>query len=217
MMEESNRMNLQNSRNIDQAFKQTRFLALIFAGILLAAFIFCLVYFSNKIDQAYTKSYIFDNTGKVYTTGTVDTKEMRGFEYENHVKTFFLKWYSFDETTYDGNIKDALELIGDKGKELLNEYNDVNILNTMIQKNIRYSATITDIKVDLNSIPVSGRIKGVQTGYRARGSVSRSIEVTFTLYDVARSQKNVHGCKVDQWNVKYTSTNNELNKEDGDE
>jgi hypothetical protein len=212
---EKNKMNLLNVRNTDQAFKTTRYLAIIFGVILLIAFIFCIVYFSNKIDEAYTKSYIFDNTGKVYTTGTVDTKEMRGFEYENHVKTFFLKWYSFDEGTYDGNIKEALELIGDKGKELLNEYNDVNILNTMIQKNIRYGATITDIKVDLNTIPISGKISGVQTGYRARGSVSRNIEVTFTLYDVARSQKNVHGCKIDQWNVRYTSGNNDLTKEDG--
>ena len=207
MMEGRNKMELQNVRNVDKAFKQVKFLSLVFAGILTAAFVFCIVYFSNTIDEAYTKSYIFDNTGKVYTTGTVETKEMRGFEYENHVKTFFLLWYSFDENTYDNNIKDGLELIGDKGKELLNEYTDVNILNSMIQKNIRYGATITDINIDLNTIPVSGRIKGVQTGYRARGSITRNIDVSFTLYDVTRSKKNVHGCKINLWNVKYTSSN----------
>ena len=39
----------------------------------------------------------------------------------NHVKTFVTNWYAFDESNYEKNISLALNLIGNKGKELLNE------------------------------------------------------------------------------------------------
>lgn len=198
-------MNLDNLRSADKAMKQTKIITIIWGVLITIAFTTSILILIQKIDDAYTKSYIFDNSGRVYSTTTVETKDMRSFEYENHVKMFFTKWYAFEETTYEDNIRDGLELIGDQGKELLNEYNDVNILNTMIQKNIRYTITITDVKVNMNTIPISGLIKGVQTGHRAKGSVSRNITATFTLYDVARSRKNVHGCKIDEWNVKYTT------------
>ena len=42
------------------------------------------------------------------------------------------------------NITSALNLIGNKGKELLNEYNDVNMLNSLVQKNIRYGVSIDE-------------------------------------------------------------------------
>lgn len=86
----------------------------------------------------------------------------------NHVKTFVTHWYAFDESSYEKNISLALNLIGNKGKELLNEYNDVNMLNSLIQKNIRYGVRIKDVEINTQTIPVSGKIIFTQTGYRAR-------------------------------------------------
>lgn len=129
---------------------------------------------------------------------------MRKYEYLNHVKTFVSNWYAFDESTYESNISFALNLIGNKGKELLNEYNDVNMLNSLIQKNIRYGVHIKDIEINTQTIPTSGKILFTQTGYRARGSISRDVEVTFTIYDVSRSENNAHGAKIEDWIVRYS-------------
>ena len=52
-------------------------------------------------------------------------------------------------------MKYALNLIGNKGKELLNEYNDVNMQNSLIQKNIRYDVSIKDIQIDTQTIPTT--------------------------------------------------------------
>lgn len=180
-----------------------------FAVVLLVAFITSFLIVSNKIDDAYTKTYIFDTKGQAYMVNTVEAGQMRMFEYEAHVKTFFMKWYSFDENTYETNIAEALELISDQGKELLNEYTDLDMLNTLIQKNIRYGVSITDIGIDMSTIPISGFIEGIQTGYRARGSLSRGIRATFTLYDVSRSRKNIQGCKINDWKVTYYETKNQ--------
>ena len=130
---------------------------------------------------------------------------MRQYEYMNHVKTFVTHWYAFDESSYEKNISLALNLIGNKGKELLNEYNDVNMLNSLIQKNIRYGVRIKDVKINTQTIPVSGKIIFTQTGYRARGSISRNIEAEFTIYDMlSRSEENVHGAKIEDWIVRYS-------------
>ena len=147
---------------------------------------------------------VIDKNGEVYETSSLPAGAMRKYEYLNHVKTFVTHWYAFDESTYEGNISLALNLIGNKGKELLNEYNDVNMLNSLIQKNIRYGVTIKDVEIHTNTIPVSGKILFTQTGYRARGSVSRDIEAEFTLYDVSRSEDNAHGAKIEDWIVRYS-------------
>lgn len=40
----------------------------------------------------------------------------------------------------------------------MNEYNDVNMLNSLVQKNIRYGVSIDEIVIDMGTIPVTGKI-----------------------------------------------------------
>ena len=91
---------------------------------------------------------------------------------------------------------------------LLNRSMDVkdklNMLNSLIQKNIRYGVIIKDIHINMQTVPISGDILFTQTGYRARGSVARDISVNFTLYDVSRSRENSHGVKIESWDVRYS-------------
>ena len=76
--------------------------------------------------------------------------------------------------------------------------------NSLIQKNIIYSVTIKEIRVDMKTVPVSGEIQFTQKGYRARDSVSREVLAKFTVYDVSRSRENSHGVKIEGWDVKYS-------------
>lgn len=197
-------MDLTKFKTIDQAFKTTVIASVISCSVMALAFIICFFYLSYKVDEAYSKSLVLDTSGKIYDATSIETSLMRKYEYENHVKTFATLWYSFDESTYDANIVAALPLIGNRGKELLNEYNDVNMHNSLIQKNIRYGLIIKDLHIDMQTVPVSGEIVLVQTGYRARGSVARDITVKFTLYNVSRSRENPHGVKIERWDVNYS-------------
>lgn len=197
-------MDLTKFKSIDEAFKTTVIAAVASCGIMAIAFIICFFYLSNKIEAAYTKALVLDTTGQIYDATAIESSAMRKYEYENHIKTFVSLWYAFDESTYEPNVTAALNLIGNRGKELLNEYNDVNMHNSLIQKNIRYGVIIKDLTVDMQTVPVSGVIKFTQTGYRARGSVARDISVRFTLYNVSRSRENPHGVKIDTWDVRYS-------------
>ena len=106
---------------------------------------------------------------------------------------------------YAGNIQAALYLIGNKGKDLLNEYKSLDMANSLIQKNIRYGVTIKDIQVNMKTLPVSGSITFTQTGYRAGGSSARDVTADFTLTDVSRSNDNVNGVKIEDWVVHYSA------------
>jgi hypothetical protein len=198
-------MDLMKFKTIDQTIRATMFVAVSCCVAISLSFGFAFWYLSNKIDEAYTKALVLDTGGRTYDVTSVAAADMRKYEYEDHIKTFVTKWYAFDESTYENNVQSALALIGNRGKELLSDYNDINMLNSLIQKNIIYSVTIKDLSVDMRTIPISGEITFVQTGYRARGSVSRDVVARFTLYDVSRSRENSHGVKIEGWDVKYTS------------
>lgn len=197
-------MDLTKFKTVDQAFKANIIVAASCCLIMGISFTICFFYLSNKINEVLTKALVLDTSGQVYNVTSVDASAMRKFEYENHVRTFVSLWYSFDESTYENNVTAALNLIGNRGKILLNEYNDVNMLNSLIQKNIRYGIIIKDLSIDMQTVPISGEILFVQTGYRARGSIARDISVKFTLYDVSRSRENSHGVKIGDWEVKYS-------------
>ena len=197
-------MNLKNFGKIDNAIKATNLIFVFAMGIMAAAFTIAFFYLSTKIDEAYTKALVIDTKGAAYEATPILAADMRKYEFENHVKSFIHLWYAFDENNYESNIKAALHLIGNRGKELLNEYNDLGIATAILQKNLRYGIAIEDISVDMTAIPVAGTATVTQTGYRAKGSLSRKIFVEFSLYEVARSRENVHGVKIEDWNVRYS-------------
>ena len=73
---------------------------------------------SNKIDAAYTKALVLDTSGQVYDVAAIESAAMRKYDYENHIKPFVSLWYYFDESTYENNVTLALNLIGNRGKEM---------------------------------------------------------------------------------------------------
>ena len=156
-----------------------------------------------RIEDLYSRVIVLDTSGKIYESISAPESYMRIYEYEDHVKTFVKKWYEFDEKNYEQNIAIGLELIGNRGKQLLSDYNDINMLNSLIQKNLSYTVKINEIKVDMNTIPVSGYIVFTQTGRRAHGTISRDIKAMFTLYDISRSRENSHGVKIEDWQVEF--------------
>ena len=154
-------MDLTKFKGADDAVKLTVRLSIGYCFLLTAAFVSCLIYLTVKIEKAYSQALVIDKNGEVYETSSLPAGSMRKYEYLNHVKTFVTHWYAFDESTYEGNISLALNLIGNKGKELLNEYNDVNMLNSLIQKNIRYGVSIKDVEIHTNTIPAPPSIPAI--------------------------------------------------------
>ncbi len=202
-------MELHNLDNINNIIKRNTYMTLGSIFIVCVAFAFIINKQSNQIAELQQNVLVIDTKGNAYEAQAVQASYTRIYEYENHVKTFIQLWYAFDENNYEENINTALNLIGENGKELLNQYNDLGMLNILRQKNIHYNAKVDDINIDMNTLPISGTATVTQTGYRAKGSVSRTLNITFTLYDVARCKENVHGAKIDKWEISQIKNGNE--------
>lgn len=194
-------MELHNLDNLNKMVKRNTIMTLVSIFIVSVAFAFIINRLINQVNELQQNVLVIDTKGNAYESQSVQASYMRVYEYENHVKTFIQLWYAFDENNYEDNINTAINLIGESGKELLNQYNDLNMLNILKQKNIHYNAKVDDISIDMNTLPVSGTAYVTQTGYRAKGSVSRTLKINFTLYDVARCRENVHGVKIDKWDI----------------
>lgn len=168
----------------------------VFAVILMA------VYMYKELEKQSMMIYVMDKSGAI---STADRNELdvtgRLYEYEDHVKTFYRKWYAFDESSFDPNIESALYMIGDIGKKMYQKYMEDNVLRTLKQMNMSVTIEIKDVQVDMNTMPRTGYITGIQTIKRTRGSVSRNMNCTFELWDVSRSRNNPHGVKIEKWDV----------------
>ena len=160
------------------------------------------LYMHKELEKQNAMIYVMDKTG---TISTADKSELdvagRLFEYEDHVKTFYRKWYAFDENSFDSNIESALYMIGDVGKKMYQKYMEDNILRTLKQMNMTVTVEIKEVYVDMNTMPRTGHITGIQTIKRVRGNVSRNMNCTFELWDVSRSRNNPHGVKIEKWDV----------------
>lgn len=160
------------------------------------------VYMHKALEKQNSMIYVMDKTGSI---STADNNELdvsgRLFEYEDHVKTFYKKWYGFDEDSFEPNTTSALYLIGDVGKKMYQKYMEDNILRTLRQMNMRVYVEVKEVYIDMNSMPRTGHITGVQTIKRLKGTVSRNMNCTFELWDVSRSRNNPHGVKIEKWDV----------------
>jgi len=156
---------------------------------------------TKEVNLQKNKVIVIDTKGQVYGSQMTNAKDMRIFEYKDQIRKFYSLWYAFDENSYKSNIEKGLLLVGECGKELLNKYADQDVERKLFEKNLKLEVTIKDIQIDMDTNPVSGKIWGIQTTRRNKGSASRNMNCSFIIYDVDRSDENSHGCKIDNWVV----------------
>jgi hypothetical protein len=194
---------LTNYRRATESLKTITLIAVIGCFIISSAIF---IYMQNELKVSKKKIYVIDSKGNVSSANEENINtNIRVFEYENHVKTFYKLWYQLDQNTFKPNIEAALSLVGDCGKELFNEYKDQDLYSLLRSKNLVITVTIESVKIDINQKPFRGIIKGVQTIYRLKGEITRRMDCSFTLYDVDRSRENPHGVKIENWKVEDTS------------
>lgn len=194
-------MKLRHFESAEQQYKKTVGLSKFILSVIIVCMVASLCFMGYLLYMQSKNVMIVDSRGTIYNANSGIRENIRQYEYEDQVRMFYSYWYSFEESNYDEHIEKALHLIGEKGKDLLNEYNDAQVKFSLSQKNLRYEVKINKVIVNTNTVPVSGYIEGIQTCLRATGIRSRTICAKFTLYDCTPSKENLHGVKIDQWNI----------------
>lgn len=155
----------------------------------------------KKIDEIQNKMIVIDTRGVIYPSGQIDYNQMRIYEYLNHSKILYTLWYAFDENSYTQNIENGLHMLGECGIEMLNLYKQENVERLLFERNMRFEVEILDVKIDLQTLPISGYIEGKQTILRGNSKLTRHLDCIFTLHDVSRNEKNPHGVKIEDWEI----------------
>lgn len=145
--------------------------------------------------------YILDEKGNALAANkNAMSFETRIFEYEDHVKDFYSLFYAYDQFSYKRNIENALNLIGDEGKDLYDLDVEQDVYGMLREKNLTLTVSVTNIEIS-PELPISGKITGVQTIRRLKGELRRNMVATFTLKDVDRSRLNPHGVIIENWKI----------------
>jgi hypothetical protein len=159
--------------------------------------------FKKEIEESKRQIYVMDYAGNIFF-GQVERMNLshRVAEYKDHVRDFYNLWYSFDQNTFYDNTDRALWLIGERGKELKEEYEMQKVYENVFEKNMIVNVEVLNIDIDVNQRPMVGIIEGIQTIRRGMGEIRRNLVVEFSITDAqGRSEKNPHGAVIKKWNV----------------
>lgn len=173
-------------------------LAIVTGSVAMAAIYF--VYAAYK--HAGQRIWVLSPHGQVYHAASNDQLSPPGrvYEYENHIKLFYAKFYAYDEGSYEQNINDALCLIGESGKQLY-QFNVINrVYEKVVQHNMVVQSCVDAIEINMNTIPAQGQVKARQFIQCGDQPVRvQRLDAVFQLRDVARYRKNPHGVRIENF------------------
>ena len=119
----------------------------------------------------------------------------REYEYKNHVFMFYKNWYEYDQYTFKNHIEHGLNMVGNCGKSMLNDYKTYGIERKLLEKNLKITVSVDSTFIDMNSTPARGITYATQTIESPAGQVKRRQWSRYNILDLeGRSDQNPHGC-----------------------
>lgn len=196
-------MELKSLSNYNVAFRS---LSISLVSVILVL-CFLLVYkeimHRNEVELLRSSSWAVDmKTGNASQATLVLSKDNPGryFEYKGQVELFYALWFQFDQYSFNENVSKAMDLTGNCGKIMRQEYVELDYLKRLQEKNMVVTIQIDSIKIDMKSTPVHGICYARQTSQNANGQSKRRIYGTFDLFDLSsRSERNKHGVLIDNF------------------
>jgi len=122
--------------------------------------------------------------------------------YKEHITRAIELGYELDEGTYDRNLDRLMVLMGESGKEIFESYSRAGVKNYLMQENAVSTVDSVEINLKMDSYPVQGRARFVQTFTKYNDKKSRVIEAEFIIYNVSSWKQNKLGAKIEDWSYK---------------
>lgn len=191
--------NMDQLKDYKKAFDFARLVTLAsIGGALLVVSVLSIV-FMVSYKNAKSRILVIDNQGNInYASETdVNSLESRTIEAKAHVSNFYSLIYELDEATYKEKMDKASYLAANCFKGIVSEHNSQQLHRKMVVENLHTESTIDSIFVDLKKM--DGTIYGKQDLIYPAGTITRFMNCSFQIITYARSNKNPHGFKVENW------------------
>lgn len=178
-------------------------LVIFFFGIISVVCIVAAFGFAyQSYEQAQSRAYVVTDMGTLYAnSNTTNDPRSRKVEVESHVRTFVQNMFGFDEGNYKEHVEKGLHLIGNDGNSILAQYNQIELYSSLVKNNMTVSVFVDSIWVDVKAKPFRARLFARQQFENSASSEQFLLRADMTLRDVSRTSKNVHGLKIENWNI----------------
>jgi len=173
------------------------FFGLVALGAMTASVLFA--YQTNQ--AALHRAYVVTNQGTIIAETAAGDIDAREIEVRNHVTLFMKSMYSFDERSFEKNVERALNLIGDDGLLIANEYKRAKTLEQLIKTNGIISLEVDSMWTAMDNNPYKVRVFARQNYETSLSKMSSRIWADMHVKNVSRSVKNVHGLLIENFNI----------------
>ncbi len=190
---------MQELKDYKKAFAFARTITLtvvisFFGATTILATVFILSYKNAK-----SRILVIDSQGNMNYASETDMNsfESRTIEARAHVYKFYSLVYQSDEGNYKPQMEQASYLSANCFKNIVSEHNSQQLHRKMVIENLHTRCYIDSIFVDLKKM--DGSIYGKQDLIYPAGIITRFMNCSFELLPYARSDKNPHGFKIENW------------------
>lgn len=153
-------------------------------------------------EGANRRAFFITQSGTYVGRNAQDDIEAKRVDIKHHVELFLHSMYSFDEHTYEKNIRQGLELIGDDGKVILGEYTKLGLQSKLSQLNLVFKVEIDSVWVKVDTTPYTAYVFARQTQETSISKTQNFLWAQMTFRDMhARTDKNPFGMKIENLRI----------------
>lgn len=190
------------AKNIDQAFRQTRMVAIIAIAVCGLITLFTIVR-SFQVQERRKEQVLILPAGKVIEAVSAERSENLPVEIRNHVKTFHTLFFTLDpdDNAIQRSISKALYLADRSAKRVYDDLKENGYYAALISGNVNQTITVDSVAVDANEYPYRFRCFATQTIIRPTTITKRSLTTDGVVRNVSRSDNNPHGFLIERWST----------------
>lgn len=167
--------------------------------VIISCFAIGMIYTTTS--ESASRVYIPTQSGTIVAQASNSNPDTRIYEIKAHTDLFMHNMFAFDERSFHGNVETALNLIGGQGALIYQQYKNANMFENLVANNVRIELKTDSIKCNPYSSPYEIRFYGKQTFYTPLGKEQRYLYASLTAIDVPRSERNVHGLLIENYNT----------------
>lgn len=190
-----------STQTFNTSWSLMRGMVYFFGIVCVVTVVYSWVAVQSVMEKASNQAFVVTDVGTFAARGTANEPGSRRIEVVNHVKLFLSLMYAFDEGNFEQHTRDAAELIGQDGKFILNGYNQSGVLEDLIKTSGSVTVQVDSVKTDMSRHPYRARAYARQTVRTPAGDQSYNLVCQMELYDVSRWEKNIHGLRIENFNI----------------
>lgn len=188
------------AKNIDQAFRQTRNIA-IFAVALSAVITLFTIGKSFQVERHRKEQVLVLPAGKVIEAISTQRSENLPVEIRSHVTAFHLHFFTLDpdDVAIKQSVNKALNLADGSAKRVYDDLRENGYYAGIISGNINQVIVVDSVAVNANEYPYRFRCYATMRIIRPTTITTRNLITEGGIRNVSRSDNNPHGFLIERW------------------